>query len=100
MRVYLAGRVTGDPNHRMTFFGAALPLLAMGHEVLNPVDGADGLSDEDAMRRGVRMLLTADCVVMLPGWSNSRGATIERDLAKRLRIPIIYDRRTRCEALR
>jgi hypothetical protein len=93
MRVYISGKVTGDPNHRMTFHGAALPLLALGHEVLNPVDETEGMSDEDAMRRGVWMLLTADCIVMLPGWTTSRGAIVEHLLARRLGLPIIYDNR-------
>ena len=97
MKIYLSGKVTGDPNHKITFFGAALPLMALGHEVLNPVDGNDGLTDPDAMRRAVGMLLSADAVVMLPGWASSWGALIEHELAQRLGLPVIYDQRETVE---
>jgi len=92
VKVYLSGRITGDPNYRMKFHGAALPLLALGHEVLNPAE-QEGMSDGEAMRGAVRMLLSADAVVMLPDWGYSRGAVLERELAKRIGIPIIYDNR-------
>lgn len=41
------------------------------------------------MRRGLRQLLTCDTIALLPGWQNSRGATIEHQLATGLGMTVI-----------
>ena len=88
MTVYLSGRVSGDAKCRETFAKAEKELSDMGYEVLNPTSGAEGLTDAQAMRRAVYMLLKADAMVMLPHWEQSDGALIERHLARRIGLPI------------
>lgn len=44
----------------------------------------------DCMRIALYAMLKSHEVVMLPGWQDSKGATIERDLALRLGIPVLY----------
>lgn len=88
MKVYLSGRVSGFKHYREAFAQAEKELLDMGYDVLNPASGADNLTEAEAMRRAVNMLLQADVVVMLPHWEQSDGALIERHLARKLGLPI------------
>lgn len=95
MKVYIAGPMTGLPEHNYPAFNkAADDLRAIGFEPLNPVDvgcdDAPGACEHDwqwYMRRTLALMLTADRVVLLPGWENSRGAKIEAQLADDLDIP-------------
>ena len=92
MRVYISGKITGDRGYKQKFRTAELTLLALGHEVLNPAEGNEGLTDAEAMRRAVGLLLTADAIYMLPDWMHSPGAMLERELAKRMGLEIGYAR--------
>lgn len=40
------------------------------------------------MRRTLQMMLDCDEIVLLPGWRDSKGARIERDLAEKLGMPV------------
>jgi hypothetical protein len=92
-RVYIAGPMTGLPELNFPAFHAAEKnLRADGFEPVNPVH--NGLPREapwsDHMRADIAMLLTCEAVMMLPGWQKSRGASLERHIAKRLGMGIIY----------
>jgi len=43
---------------------------------------------ETAMRRSIEALLNCDEVCLLPDWRDSKGATIERNLAIDIGIPV------------
>ena len=43
------------------------------------------------MRKDIKLLMDCDCILMLKGWSVSRGASIERELAMSLGLPIFYE---------
>lgn len=95
MRVYIAGPMSGLPaNNYPAFNQAAEDLADVGFEPLNPVNVSkhcNGSCKHDwqwYMRRTLTMMLTADRVALLPGWENSRGATIENDLALSIGIPV------------
>lgn len=95
MKVYIAGPMTGLPDHNYPAFNkAADDLRAIGFEPLNPVDvGARCAPECDHdwqwyMRRTLALLLTADRVALLPGWEDSRGARIERGLAYDLDLQV------------
>lgn len=83
--VYLAGPMSGYPDHnRPAFHGAASVLRKIhGHTVVNPaeLDDAQPLSPGDAYtdyyRRDLEYLRKADMIVVLPGWQRSTGATYE-----------------------
>lgn len=103
-RAYLAGPVslggTLPPAeveaNRTRFRAARERLTAEGWEVLDPTEGGaePGRTWPEWMKIGLRMLLDADLVVMLPGWQTSKGALIEHRLASELGIPVEYrDRR-------
>lgn len=90
MKVYIAGKVTGNPNYVDEFFFASAFYKALGHIVLNPATLPDGMNTADYMRICLPMLFTADCVVLLPSWKESKGAKIEKELAAYIGIGTIF----------
>lgn len=83
--LYLAGPMTGVPDSNYpAFFEAAERLRCAGFTVLNPADAerlnpTPGIpqSWEWYMRHGLRTLLEADGIALLPGWTESRGTKLE-----------------------
>lgn len=91
MKVYVIGPVTGvDELNRPAFEEARAALRALDgrFKVAIPHDfvPADA-SWREAMRISVRALLDHDAVAWLPGTEESRGASVERDLAEGLGMP-------------
>ena len=79
MKIYIAGKITGDNEYKAKFAAAAKNLQAAGHVVLNPATLPAGLTDADYMRIGMAMLDTADQVTFLPDYQESAGAMVEMD---------------------
>lgn len=93
MKVYLSGPMTGLPQSNYPAFdAAAASLRAIGYDVVNPADIGreigDGLEWSQYMRPCIAALVQCDAVVMLPGWHESRGAMIERDIALALGMQV------------
>ena len=83
---YLSGPITGHKNYRPQFARAAGTLKGMGYAVINPAElGAalplDQMSYEDIMKIDMGLLATADYLVQLPGWEDSKGANRELGFA-------------------
>ena len=83
---YLSGPITGHKNYRQQFARAAGTLKEMGYAVINPAElGAalplDQMSYEDIMKIDMELLATADYLVQLPGWADSKGANRELGFA-------------------
>ena len=77
MKVYLAGKITGDPNYRAKFAAAEKMLEEEGHIVLNPAVLPEGLSKADYMRICYAMIDSADIAAFLPDYRDSDGAQNE-----------------------
>ncbi|MCE2830527.1 MAG: DUF4406 domain-containing protein [Oxalobacteraceae bacterium] len=93
-RVYIAGPMSGLPAYNWPLFNdTAARLRAQGYTVVNPTE--NGLRAEapweQHMRRDIAMLLTCDAILMLPGWSKSRGAMMEWKIAVELGFDVIYE---------
>lgn len=87
--IYLSGPMTGLPeNNYPAFNRVAHELRGMGFEVVNPAENNLPVNSHwrAYMRAALSSLLRCDAVVLLPGWSASRGATIERRLCVDLDI--------------
>lgn len=94
--LYLAGPMSGLPNHNADAFRAAASALrAAGYVVISPVelDEKDGIDlaaepgDWDwanALARDLTIVTKVDGVATLPGSEKSRGAYLETTLARAL----------------
>jgi len=91
-RVYIAGPMTGLPEHNFPAFdSAARRLEKAGWEVVNPADNFGGLTNlprASYLRVDVSLLLQCDALALLPGWEESSGAQLEYLLARELELPI------------
>jgi Domain of unknown function (DUF4406) len=92
MRLYIAGPMTGLPEHNYpAFFGAEIELKAAGYSPINParVEGREEcVLWLDFMRASLRDIADCDGIATLSGWANSQGAVVETDLAKSLGLPV------------
>ena len=77
MKIYIAGKITGDKGYKAKFREAAKALERMGHVILNPATLPAGLTDGDYMRITLAMLEAADLAVFLPDYHDSEGAMVE-----------------------
>ena len=77
MKIYIAGKITGDPDYRAKFADAQRQIEAQGHIVLNPATLPEGMEPKDYMRICFAMIDVADRVLFLRDWFLSTGAKIE-----------------------
>lgn len=93
MRLYVSGPMTGLPEHGFpAFHAAAAKLRELGHEVIDPaeetlaeygtLDDAAKIPWEVHLRRDIALLMTCDVIVMIDGWRDSKGARLERKVAR------------------
>lgn len=91
-RVYIAGAISGSPLFRIRFGCAAFILTVQGFTPVNPAsidfgpDETENATWEDYMRACLPMLATCDYIYLLPGWEDSRGARLEKQVADALGI--------------
>ena len=77
MKIYIAGKITGDPNYKERFGKAENQLKEEGHIVLNPAILPEGLEPKDYMRICFAMIDISDKVLFLADACQSDGAMIE-----------------------
>lgn len=77
MKLYIAGKITGDTDYKQKFRRAQEDLEGQGFTVLNPAILPKGLTPADYMRICFAMMDGADVVAFLPDYEQSRGAQLE-----------------------
>jgi len=89
MKFYLAGPMTGLPEHNYPAFAEARERIRKeGHEIFCPAEHAllEGYEPttpvtkewvQDKMRVFLSTILDSDGIVVLPGWARSEGAKVE-----------------------
>jgi hypothetical protein len=102
-RLYISGAIIGkEPAEVEREFGAAAQALYdAGYTPLDPhsikpicLPNCDGIVDgygahyHCLLRGDLREMLTCDGVALLPGWTRSRGARLERSVALRVDLPV------------
>jgi hypothetical protein len=93
-RVYVAGPMTGIDDFNYPAFNAvAERLRAQGYEVENPAEHGtvEGAQWADYMAYDLTRLGLCGAIYLLPGWSNSKGAKIEKGIAVTLGMDIRLD---------
>lgn len=89
-RIYIAGPMSGLPAMNYPAFNTeAARLRALGFEVENPAENPKQDSWEAYMRQALRQMLTCDTIALLPGWINSRGANLERNVAQKVGMTVV-----------
>lgn len=95
--IYIAGKVTGLPFEQVEqrFAAKERALTAQGFNVINPVSVARELGWtsfpwETIMKGCIILLTSAQEVHLLPCWQESRGAILEREIALKLGIRVVY----------
>ncbi|NCB52261.1 MAG: DUF4406 domain-containing protein [Clostridia bacterium] len=81
MKIYIAGKITGDPNYVAKFALEEDILSDQGHIVLNPANMPEGLMPAEYMRMCLAMIDVADVIYFLSDWADSAGARIEQSYA-------------------
>ena len=92
MRIYIAGPMTGIDQLNFPAFNAeALKLRALGFDVVNPaeINPDHSMPWAQCMRRDIAELVKCDMICLLPGWEESKGATLEHHIAQRLEILVV-----------
>lgn len=95
-KYYLSGPMTGLPEYNFpAFIKAADELRAAGimvvgaHEVDHGVHtGAGTQPYVDYIRGDLKEELACDGIIMLPGWTKSKGASLELEIAQCLEYPV------------
>ena len=77
MKVYIAGKITGDTEYQKKFRRAQKCLENEGFAVLSPAALPEGMNPADYMRICFAMMDSADVVAFLPDYEQSRGAQLE-----------------------
>ena len=76
-KIYIAGKITSDPDYKAKFEAAAEAYKKRGYTVLCPSWMPAGMQPADYMRICFAMIDTADVVAFLPGYETSPGAQLE-----------------------
>lgn len=98
-RAYISGKITGEPRAKELFQRVEELLYVFGFEPVNPIN--NGLPStatwEEHMEADIEMLATCQMVFLLPNWTDSKGAQIEEQTARKLGLKVfeinrmIYD---------
>lgn len=91
--IYIAGKMYGltEEQVKEKFERASNDLQNQGFRVVSPAESMNmGDTWEGTMKRSIKSMLECDEVHLLPGWQESRGAQLERDIAIRLGMNVVY----------
>lgn len=85
MKLYIAGPMTGMPEHNFpAFHEAAAKLETAGYQVVHTANPENlepekvkSTSWEQWLRKAIAVMMDADAIALLPGWQASRGARLE-----------------------
>ena len=89
MKIYIAGKITGDPDYKAKF-AKVENALSKRARVLSPAILPEGFTRADYMRMCFAMIDTANAVAFLPDWQHSLGARLEHQYCEYIGKRIIY----------
>ncbi len=88
---YVSGNITGLPKTAVQdkFNIIGEELAGKGYHVVKPYALTDESKATD-VRNDIKKMLECDEVHLLSDWQDSRGAQLERDIALRLGMQVVY----------
>lgn len=82
-KIYIAGKITGDPNYKDKFANMESELLKIpGTTVINPATLPTGLEPADYARICFAMINSSEIAVFAPDYKESLGALLEMQYCK------------------
>ncbi len=82
-KIYIAGKITGDPDYKVKFANMESELLKIpGTVVINPANLPAGLKPADYARICFAMIDSSNLVIFLPDYKESQGALLEMQYCK------------------
>ena len=95
MKIYISGAITNNPNAKAQFDKAKQTLLELnkGYEPISPMDlpHEHSKSWNAFMREDIKAMMDCKGIYLIEGWTTSKGARIEKELAQSLDFKIIYE---------
>lgn len=91
MKVYIAGKITGDLFYKFKFKAAERRLKMKGCTVMNPAILPLGFTQDEYLHICYAMIDTCDTIYFMKSWIHSAGALKENCYAKCENKTIIYE---------
>lgn len=82
LKIYIAGKITGNKNAREQFKAVEKDLVLAGHKVINPSVLPDGFEHQEYMHICFSMLDICEAIYLQKNWRDSAGACMEYGYAK------------------
>lgn len=102
MKIYISGKITGEPNYKEKFEKAVHFLIKnsktiCGEDKITPYNPASlnlpkNATWKDYMNYDLKILLDCDAIYMLENWQESKGARLELIVAAELEKKIFYEK--------
>jgi len=100
-KIYISGKITGDPNYRDKFNRADIELTKNNDcwtynpiflaEYLEYLTGStEDLKYSDYLKYDLEFLLKCDAIFMLADWKESEGAKLKHKIAEMIGLEILY----------
>jgi hypothetical protein len=90
MKIYISGKITGNPNYKAEFAEAEELIRRNGHIAVNPATMFEGVENSKALLLGLNELFLCDAILMLEGYGKSNGAFIEREFSFYCKKPVHF----------
>ena len=90
MKVYIAGKITGDPDYKDKFAKAERDLKKKGYTVMNPAVLPDGFEHHEYMSICFSMIDVCHWVYFLNDWADSKGARLEHEYVLKNNMAMLH----------
>lgn len=87
---YIAGKIKDCIDYKERFQAAKVEVQKLGLVPISPIDLIKSDDYDECMKVDLTVMMRCCAVYALKNWTDSKGATMEVNLARFLHIPIHY----------